>query len=360
MTAPVTSQKIERLSFSRFEALRRCPLSVAFAQHGAGVERRSSQSAQLGAWVHDAFEAVIRSGAILGSVPRSAFEAEWHRILDEAVINGEDPWEWPDQRRSLKRALLRLPALASFLAAHGSVDDVTCEEELTTTDRAVYGIVDVIGRWPAGTVLLDLKTGPGSQGGAPKEAYERQLTLYAAIELERSGQLPTKAAILSTVNNWTDIALSSAKCESMLAAARDARDRFNANAPGPQPAEPSASACAYCPYAPRCDAYWSALRPDWVRAASGVTYHAVRGTLSRDPLVAAMGAVTLHVVPTDSTLLGGAEVVVTGLNGSVFLQLAGLEVGSIVGLIGLRPSDIESQKPVLAATNTTVLGISPR
>ncbi len=351
MTAPSVSQAITSLSPTRLEPLRVCPLQLAFIQDHDASGHQKPPTALLGTMVHEAFAQVILSGEISGEDPLGAFEQAWAHLVSESAASGADPSEWPATRRAFKRALRRVPALAALISEY---PDCAPEPEqlLETADGTLRGFADLVIRSANGTVIVDHKTGAGSDDNELKAPYERQLVLYAAIEMENTGLVPARVAILSTVDNWTDVAISRSACEDALAEARALRNEYNQRVPGAQPPH-TGEHCGTCDYSPRCDPFWEHLDPYWLIDPRGQVRQAVKGTVTEDPTTAEMGILTIKVAPTRTTVTSedvDGEVILTGFVAEEHPGLAGAQQGDEIAVVGLRLSESSTTETVLLPT----------
>jgi CRISPR/Cas system-associated exonuclease Cas4 (RecB family) len=175
------------------------------------------------------------------------------------------PEDWP--KFELKRArLLRLTRrLRDLLDA--LPDDVTLATEmpLSACEGRLYGVADLVVRSPRSHKIVDYKTGTvvDRLSGEVREAYKRQLQMYAYLEAETFGTWPETAHLLPLEGQPVEIEVDPEACAALAEEAIDLLEEFNADTPGPQPGSPGPAACESCHFVAMCPAFWDAYATGW-------------------------------------------------------------------------------------------------
>lgn len=318
---PSSSAPLASLSPSRFERIT-CPARVAFEQLGSGTSK-SSPAAVLGEALHRAIARLLDG--------RGAADA-WEAACDDLAATGPDPRTLPSARRAKLRFERRATQVHEVVAEVGA-KDVVIEQELESADKKLKGCPDLVLLREADLVVVDHKSGSAAEGGEPLESYVRQVQLYVGLATEHHGLPASRGVLLSMRDGDIDVPIDPGAVAAVGNAAREALDRYNEAAPGPQQARPAALTCRWCPYKARCDAFWTVVDVGWSENVGGC----LRGVATSDVEVAANGLAAVAIESSSGTAVD-ASVTVAGVPATV---LAGVTEGSLVAFTGLsvRPDD---------------------
>jgi CRISPR/Cas system-associated exonuclease Cas4 (RecB family) len=222
--------------------------------------------------------------------------AEKERGPREGVIDA--PTRWPGYQ--LKRARLfqvaaRVHELLEVLPPEA---EVLTEEPLTAADGRLYGRPDLLIRRTERHEIIDYKSGGvvDRETNRPREAYVRQLQLYAYLEHEVSGSWAAKARLFPLQGTPVEIDVDPQRCVELATQALEAMDAYNAEVPRTPPASPTPDHCRWCPHAGVCEQFWQTCDASWA------------------PMIIAAGGVVTRVFTTP---LGGTTVYVNCQMGSV-------------------------------------------
>jgi CRISPR/Cas system-associated exonuclease Cas4 (RecB family) len=145
------------------------------------------------------------------------------------------------------------------------------EEWLETKDGKIGGKIDLIQETSEGAVIIDYKTGSilDEKTGKPKEEYQQQLKLYAALYFENYKIWPKKLVLVGIDQSVHEIFFSQEDCIRLLEQAKklliDTNDLILSGLSPNDLATPSPEACRYCLFRPGCQKYWQARQgtEDW-------------------------------------------------------------------------------------------------
>lgn len=258
--------RIGLVSPTRAHKLLTCPQRLAFEQlHAGGVQRSSgSPASQLGITVHRTLELALRDRGL-------STDDAWCMACDEASLNGADPRELPEGRRTRLRIERRLPALLDLIAQRQPTDDgLLYEHELASPDGRVAGQLDllVLAQQP---LVVDYKTGVALEEGEPLGHFWRQLAVYAWLVDKALGIDVAESVLFSLRDGIVRVDTSSSVREEAVAEILAAQDAYNERVPGPQTARPSEDGCTFCPFVGECDEAWAALQSGFLaRLGTGV------------------------------------------------------------------------------------------
>ena len=250
---------VESVSPSRFNDLTECQLRVAFKQHAAKPTAKSD--AQI---IGDALHAAMAAFAEAREFERDdAFALVEARFLAEVEERGAGR-----EVRGVRPAVARLKKLAVRIAElfdeAGVGATMLTEKFLKARGGTIHGIVDLIIDSDVLHAIVDYKTGPAvDEAGEVVEHYATQVQLYAVLEHERSSRWPSRGILVRFGAPLLSVDIEPAQCKETAGRAEEALAAYNALAGSMPPASPSESACMFCPFAPRCPAFWEAISPDW-------------------------------------------------------------------------------------------------
>lgn len=277
-----SAQAIEAISPSGFEVMRACRLRSAFARSRQLSTGPPTAPQLLGNICHAVLESLTETRAILAAGWEQELESHWVAATRAAAVKlvaadgalGGPPEEWDGYEIKLARLRKAALRLHELLAPLGATVELITEKSLAAAGGRLRGRPDLIVRAEGLRWLLDYKTGPviSRESREPRESYVRQLRLYAYLEAESMGEWPQRAFLVPLQGPVVEVNIEPATCEALASEALALLDAFNAQAPEPQPPSPSPETCRWCPYAPRCPAFWEICNEEWaptVLAAAG-------------------------------------------------------------------------------------------
>jgi RecB family exonuclease len=326
------AQKLSRLSPSSFEALRTCPLRLAFAIRDDSVSQRGDAQ-RIGEICHEVLESLVHDDLL-----RSG---SWHEALEQLFVEllARHEGETGGNLRGARLAAARLRKVAGRMAAfleHVPDDaQILTEAPLGAAGGRLFGRVDLIVRSPDTHVIVDYKTGAFLEAGTHrlKESYERQLMLYACLEAEASGTWPDQALLVPFGAEPVSLEVDPAACEGLLQEVIEALEKWETWVGAAPPANPSPEACGWCPFAARCAAFWAACTPDWKD-----TLLATRGRVLSSATTP-LGGATLRIESREGSVIG--TVAIRNVDAKRFPTLATMAEGRLVGIVGLRRDPVE-------------------
>lgn len=277
----------------------RCPARIAFEQTGDTGRSKSSAAALLGTTAHRALELVC-----LGTGVEEAWSAA--RMEMSETADG-DPAALPGFRRLHLRYRRRANELVRYLAGHAELEPLP-EQDLRSEDGVLRGQADLILLAADHLVVIDHKAGLVTQEDLPKEAYVRQVQIYAALASSQFKRPAVNAALFSLREGMIEVDVSKDAVDAAVDEARQLLSDFNQRAPGPQPANPRREACQWCASASKCDGLWEALDSTWVDEV-GVC---VRGELARAE-VAENGSGSIELRVTEAFPADWESVLISGV-----------------------------------------------
>ena len=325
------SERLAYLTPSSYERIRACRLQQAFAQSSTGSSGTPrSAAAALGIAVHAVLQRMIESETLFSNGWRAELDAAWVKDTVDLATNEypATPVErWPDFNLTHARLAAAAERLRAILDEGRLDTTLLCELLVTGREGRLRGRVDLVLRGERHEVV-DFKAGRvlESHTDAVQARYVRQLMLYSAMEAETSGAWPNFSRVISLADGDCAIPVSEDGCTAEADRAMDAIEAFNEAAPGQQPATTSVESCGSCPYAARCQPFWSAAAtmPEVASAAGRVLVN------NRSLL----GGATLTIEPTDGSL-GSVPIVVQHVDPIVYKQLADAPAGAAVWIVGL-------------------------
>jgi len=330
------SAPIAHLSPTSYEILRECRLRFSYGQQPGDGRSRSSAATRLGTVCHNVLDIAVREGLLESENWRTAVEELWDAELsvekERAVAAGvsDEPRKWRGYQ--LKRARLFQIAgrLRAFLDALPPGTQILTEEPLSAHDGLLFGRADLIIRNPDRHQIVDYKSGSvlDHETNLPREAYVRQLQLYAYLEHAASSSWPSSAHLFPLHGAPVEIEVDPQACSALAAEALAALRTYNEVVPAVQPAAPSPVHCQWCPAATICSPFWNACDETWapnVRAAAG--------TVSR-AFATELGGITIHVHPAAGSI-GIEPLVIKNIDQRTFEQAREVAVGDEVAATGL-------------------------
>ena len=297
MTCPEGSELLGPVSPSLLSRLN-CPLRISFEQQSRGARSSHGAAAILGTVAHETIRLVL-AGNLLTNAWVQACQLEANRTRS-------DPASFPAARRTFLRLQNHVPVLMEFIKSRPEATIVS-ETPMESPDGAIAGIPDLVllTDGEASAIVIDYKTGLVSDELGINSTYANQLLLYGALVTECLDAKTVELALFSLREGLVRIETGGDLIAASAAHARATRDSFNARVPGPQPANPTPDNCKWCPYAPRCEAFWNSFGPEWIQAV-GV---AVKGIVQSEPEHSASGTTTVKLSvtngPSDTSIVSG-------------------------------------------------------
>jgi hypothetical protein len=205
------------------------------------------------------------------------------------------------------------------------------EETLTVREGKLQGRPDLLVRSAEAHIVVEYKTGAIFEvdGETPKEAYKRQLQLYAVMEAETVGTWPTRAELLPLHGPAVDVEVEPSECLAVADLAIQLLDRYNRGVPAQQPATVGLETCPDCLFASRCPAFWQEV--DGSYSARVLAVAGPVSAIRRTPL----GGVTL-TVDSESGSIADEGVVLRNVDPRIHALVDELSVGDSITVVGLR------------------------
>ena len=295
MAPPPDSRALGPIWPGRLAKLLACSLQVAFDQ-GVGDVRGgpASPSALVGTAIHRCIELLIGDRNL-------TVEQAWTNACDEMCSSGPDPREAPPARRAVLRLQKRFPDLKALVDGHESTSDPLLEEELQSSDGLFQGQPDIvlIGRR---TTIIDYKTGTATADGTVNPDYVNQLLLYAWLVADVLSTDQVDACLFSLRDGLIHVDVSPERRQEWASTAKESIRQFEGAVPGPQPGNPSDTACEWCNHVLDCDDVWAAFEEGGVRDLG--RGHAVEGVVTGAPTHARNGRSALSLEVERGTLTG--------------------------------------------------------
>jgi hypothetical protein len=297
-TIPIRLTYLQSVSPSLAELLRLCPLRAILAR-SPGSERfvLGSPRAWLGIAYHKVMEGIASShdpsdsAALVRQLWDGAVQDVW-RDAQQHPLNRRfgDPATWPGYHLALAGATLRGQETAHARIQPGGSSrvgaapcQVARERVLAAMGGRLVGRPDLV----TDTEVIDYKSGAihdTAGDAALKDAYVRQLRVYAYLVHANFGRWPTKGVLVPMLGARVETALVPSACETEAAEANALLDAANSRLKVARSARelatPSALSCRYCPYMIICPGFWLAASPCW---AEPLRYAVVEGPLVASP-----------------------------------------------------------------------------
>jgi len=269
-------------------------------------------------------------------------ESARHHPLEQHFGNA-DGWPFYQLKRALTyRSIMRVIE-ARRLALHGqsaaAVTQPAVERQYVGFGGRLRGRADHVIRRSGGLEIEDYKTGAifevAEDGpGSIKEAYQRQLLLYAALHWDNTGSWPTTASVTSLRGERATISVDPAEALCVVQETLALLDAYNsqveAGASIEQLASASPHSCIHCPYKPMCEPFWDTIDSGW--EMEGLAY--VAGIVNTVDDFQATGR-TLGMNITCGNALPGAWRLRNLMSGR-FLDLGQVGNGAHIRIVGAR------------------------
>jgi hypothetical protein len=320
------SALVERLSPTSFEILHECKLRFAFGQHPSSHAFGGTPATRLGAVCHNVLDEAVRNRTLQLEDWRSRIEQLWDSKLAELACRdrlSDEPTRWPGYQ--LKRARLFHVAgrIREFLEALPADAEVLTEQPLTAEGGCLYGRPDLIIRSTERHQIIDYKSGGvmDRETNQPREAYARQLQLYAFLEHHASGTWPTSAHLFPLQGAPVEIDIEPERCSELAAQALDELAAYNAMVPLTPQADPTPAHCRWCPHTTVCGPFWDACDEAWAPTLLAAAGHVTRSygtplggvTVYLDVEVGSVTEKSLLIKNVDPALYEGADRAAEGI-----------------------------------------------
>lgn len=338
----------ERISPSRFAALRECPLREAWAAGSEIVLLPRSPMTVMGLVAHQVLREAARSAD-------STFHPErrWDELIE--AMNEKLRQSWvevglcpiqltaPMYEVLKRRTCVRATKILSTTTGGGKTTrtgrrSTGYEVWVESRDGKVAGSIDKAEIVDGEIVLSDLKTGSvtntsGKSGESDvKESYAVQLKMYAALYEQTFGRWPARLRIDPLSGASKDLEFTQSECSGLISSASIALETLNTKIGDASQevfdlASPSAETCRFCTFRPTCKAYRtesSKGHRKWPPDVFGKIW---------DINILQNGRMNLRI-STD----GGEHVTLRALSSQQHPALENIQRGHQVGMFNARPS----------------------
>lgn len=185
-----------------------------------------------------------------------------------------EPATWPFYQvkrvRLLRRAAEEVRARKGARQASVPVPHCHVETYYEGYGGRLRGRADLIRSGTAGVEIVDFKTGAiterdeRTESEVLRDAYRRQLLLYAALHFDTTGEWPVKAAVLALDGRVESFLVDPAEAQAVLAEALAALEDYNRAVEGGNVRkDPSPENCRFCPYRGICEEFLSSVDTSW-------------------------------------------------------------------------------------------------
>jgi len=278
------ARSLTSVSPSRFTGLKACALREVWMTSGNRALLPVSPKARVGIIAHQ-----LLTEAGRGQLPpdRAVIESRWVEKVQHAQFEIQQssiekhllPLERsvPDlQVRRIRTVQIALDIaqesykLARSPVFQGPSSMYGFELHVKSADGFVRGLIDCAICLQEGPLIRDYKSGEvfsrsDVNGREPKQEYQIQLKMYAALYAETFGKWPAKLEVVPLSGPPLDIPFSREDCTALVKEASELLYQINtviASKPVgqiPWPlAHPSPASCLFCQYRPACQPYWVA------------------------------------------------------------------------------------------------------
>jgi RecB family exonuclease len=278
---PLRLAAVERISPSRYEAMKQCALREVWAAGGNPVLLPLPPAARLGTAIHRLLDEAGKGH--IAPAERAAIERRWDELVAETESTMQASWlerhfvplrsavaDFEVRRiRAVERSLAVAQAAASQRRERQERAVTGFERWVASGDGSVGGYIDHVLETPEGLTLRDYKSGSirETAAGRPtvvKDGFIVQMQLYAALFAAATGRWPARLELVPLQGEAEGVPFDRVACEALLADALTALGKVNATiancASTPEQAEnqlasPGPETCARCAFRPGCAPY---------------------------------------------------------------------------------------------------------
>lgn len=340
------------------ETMRACLLNAGLSRaQGSRAYVLANPKAWLGTAYHEVLEALpaLAAEGMQTSVLQRA-EARWNqtiaRLEQQAASHTLNQRfgsaiTWKGYYLVLETLRIRVSELAESLDRQwhrdprlrdGPMRSTSREDEFSALAGKLRGRIDLV----QGDEIIDYKTGAlfendlGDAAPSLKQAYVRQLRIYAYLVQAATGQWPRRGLLFPLAGAPVVVNLEPAECETEATETVRLLDRYNSSVGSAASAtalgSPSPEACRWCPFKTICPAFWTKADESWTTILDG---EAVSGLLSKPPLAVHGGAAWSIGLMVEAGTMAPGEVVISPLSASVHSSVPQLCQGERVRIVGL-------------------------
>ncbi|MFB0562930.1 MAG: PD-(D/E)XK nuclease family protein [Candidatus Lokiarchaeia archaeon] len=274
----ISIKPVSRVFPSRYNAFKLCRLREILAASGHPVLLPVQPTARIGSVVHRIIE-LANAGKIKNEMQ---FNESWRKevskneesmtknLLERHLVPLEETADDYEVKKLMALHMISgfFPGRQKQVFQPGRSQQ---EKWLETKDSTVGGKIDLIQETSEGSVIIDYKTGSiiDDKTGEPKEDYQLQLKLYAALYFEKYNKWPNKLLLVGIDQSVHEVTFTDAGCKRLLGQAKKLigdTNKLILSGLSPQDfATPSPKACRYCLFRPGCKQYWQTREDteDW-------------------------------------------------------------------------------------------------
>lgn len=341
---------IAATSPSLAESMRSCMLRAGLSHR---AELRAFVLGNPKAWLGTAYHKVLErlpDLAAAGEHAQAMLETRWNeevsRLQQEAGAHplnhrfGQPPF-WRGYHLVLATLRLRAADLmpsAAGVGKPGAAPKALREQTLTAFGGKLKGQPDLA----RGDDIIDFKTGDIYETEdldtppALKQAYVRQLRLYAYLVHEAAARWPRRGLLYPIAGPPVEVELDPESCQKEAEEAVALLDQYNAAVAKAQRlsdlATPSPEACCWCPYKAICPAFWAAADETWAGQLDG---EAIGATLADSPQAVFGGSALALRLTVDAGTAPRGSLSLTPLPVGVHPGIAGIAGGERVRIVGV-------------------------
>lgn len=202
--------------------------------------------------------------------------------------------------------------------------------------------------------IVDFKTGnlyeedDGDSAPAVKQAYVRQLRIYAYLVHEATGKWARRGLLYPIAGPPVIVNLDPVACTTEAQEAVALLDQYNATVAKSEDhaalASPAPDACRWCPYQAICPAFWMVADESWADTLAG---EALGGRLQAAPQAVHGGTAYALSLAVDSGTIERVMTSISPFPAAIHDVAAELSSGDRVRIVGLRRGKNEALFPTL-------------
>lgn len=340
------------------ETMRACFLRAGLSRsQGSREYVLSNPKAWLGIAYHGVLEALPGLATNETSVSLSEdVDARWNhsisRLAQQATAHPLNrrfgpPQTWKGYFLVLETLRLRVRDFAPIVTSRSQEEEPRLRERKRRTSREeefeafggqLRGRIDLL----RGDEIIDYKTGAlfenetGDSEPSLKEAYVRQLRLYAYLAHSATGTWPKRGLLYPLAGSPVVVELDPSDCEREAEEAVNLLKLYNQSIASAETtndaASPSPEACRWCPFKIICSPFWTTASVNWPTILDG---DAVSGRLLKAPLSIHGGTAWSISLTVDMGTIPNGEVAIAPLSSDVHSSISELSAGERVRIVGL-------------------------